>query len=131
MKITPCPYTHEELKSAWEKGYKKETYVPPTEVARKAYEQGKTSHQKDTFLIPRGYYCYQITGPMENGKLPIRCCPYLTSEEKTFDNNGVMEKFTVGVCSWLKQQATKEELEDPYFAEVMDQVKECGEKYHD
>lgn len=52
--------------------------------------------------IPEGPYCYTIIGLMENGRLPIKTCPYW------FD----------GHCSLLNM--TSMLLED--------QVKECGIK---
>ena len=127
MKTTPCPYTESSLKNAWKKGYEGQEANFTSVVESKAYQLGQKAHKRDTDAIPSGYYCYKMMGEIVNGSMPIKTCPYFSYEDREVElDSGVKEVERVAICGFLKQT---QEAEDEYSFMIMDQVKECGEKY--
>lgn len=70
--------------------------------------------------IPKGHFCYTMLGPMKDGKLPIRKCPYWYAAEDAPEQ-------MYGYCSYLRLGDWMEEG----TMLLWDQVKQCGENIED
>jgi hypothetical protein len=74
---------------------------------------------KDTSVIPEGAYCYTIAGPLKDGRLPIKKCPYWSIDSRR-------PKQENGYCSFLGKGDWELSI-----GLLWDQCKECGENWGD
>lgn len=73
------------------------------------------SEELDTSVIPKGFFCYTAQGEFEDGKMPIKTCPYWSIDASQPEQAN-------GYCKFLKKG---DWMEDGTWL-VWDQIKACG-----